>query len=133
MKTIKSIIKDARNLDPYTPVLALSTSGLAREYQAGELGAGSCFQLKDLEEVLNETVVRPDQEIFDYMADNKICALWVDSLTDGKRRLIVYPNSDSLTELYKSEYEHPADVSNATMLRDAINYIIDMEEGEQYL
>lgn len=82
---------------------------------------------------MNETVVRSDQEIFDYMAENKICALWVDSLTDGKRRLIVYPNSESLTELYKSEYEHPADVSNATMLRDAINYIIDMEEGEQYL
>jgi len=132
MKTIKSIIKDARNLDPYTPVLALNTSGLAGQYQAGELGAGACFLLKDLEEALDETVVRSDQEMFDYMAENKICALWVDSLTDGKRKLILYPK-DSLTELYKSEYEHPADVSNATMLRDAINYIIDMEEGEQYL
>ena len=52
--------------------------------------------------------------------------IWIDSLFDNARKLLI-TDSEGF-ELYESNYEFPGEVSLSSMLRDGIDYIIDMEE-----
>jgi hypothetical protein len=65
--------------------------------------------------------------VFEYIADEKLNILWIDSLVDTARKLAIL--SENGIELYASSYEFPVDVSLSCMLRDGINYILDMEDA----
>jgi hypothetical protein len=134
MKTIKSMLKDAKDLDPNTPVLALSCGGYASDYMAGEIGEGPCLLLQDLEKVLIAAEPRSDEDVFNYIAEKRLSITWIDSIFDSARKLLI--TSSEGFDLYESSYEFPVDVSLSSMLRDGINYIIDMgdepEIGESF-
>ena len=118
------MLRDAKDLDPHTPVLALNCGGYASVYMAGEIGEGPCLLLQDLEKVLTAAEPRSDEDVFNYIAEKRLTIMWVDSLFDCSRKLII--TSSEGFDLYESEYELPVDVSLSTMLRDGINYVIDM-------
>jgi len=124
---MKYTIKNAKDLDPYTPIMALSNGGCANHYLAGEIGEGPCVLLRDIENVLQNAEPRTDEEVFEYIADEKLNLMWIDSLVDTARKLVIL--SENGIELYASSYEFPVDVSLSCMLRDGINYILDMEDA----
>ena len=126
MKTINSIIKDAKDLDSFTPILALSCAGFASDFMAGEIGDGPCFLLRDLEDALMAAEPRSIEDVFEYVADKRLTIIWIDSLFDTARKLLI-TDSEGF-DLYESNYEFPSDVPVSSMLRDGINYIIDMED-----
>lgn len=125
MRTIKSILRDARDLDPHAPVLAC-VGGYASDFMAGELGEGPCFLLRDLEKILMNAEPRTIEDAFEHIAEKRLTTIWIDSLLDSSRKLLI-TDSEGF-ELYESNYEFPGEVSLSSMLRDGIDYIIDMEE-----
>ena len=130
MKDLVKLLKNAKDLDPYVPVLALNANGYATDYMAGEIGEGACFLLRDLENVLSNAVPRTEEELFEFIADSKLTILWIDSLLDNSRKLVI--SSMDGFELYESDYERPFDASLSNMLRDGINFILDMEEEDVF-
>ena len=120
-------IKNAKDLDPHTPVMALNDHQTPCLYLAGEIGEGPCVLLRDIENVLQNAEPRTDEEVIEYIADEKLNLMWIDSLVDTARKLVIL--SENGIELYASSYEFPVDVSLSCMLRDGINYILDMEDA----
>lgn len=125
---MNKLVKKAEDLDPYTPIVALSVGGYADHYQAGEIGEGPCILLQDIEEALRAAEPRTDQDVFEYIASNKLSIIWIDALLDSSRKLCIH--SMSGVELYVSDYEFATDVPLPCMLRDGINFIMDMEETQ---
>ena len=69
---------------------------------------------------------RPRKDPDEHIAEKRLTTIWIDSLLDNARKLLI-TDSEGF-ELYESNYEFPGEVSLSSMLRDGIDYIIDMEE-----
>lgn len=125
---MNKLVKKAEDLDPYTPIVALCVGGFADHYQAGEIGEGPCILLQDIEDALRAAEPSTYQDVFEYIASNKLSIIWIDALLTSARKLCIH--SMGGVELYESDYEYATDVSLSCMLRDGVNFIMDMEETQ---
>jgi len=121
-------IKNAKDLDPHTPVMALNDHQTPCLYLAGEIGEGPCVLMRDIKRALENAVPRSMTEVFDYIANQKLRIQWIDSLINDARKLVI--TSREGNQLYASDWDPPFVVSSSYMLRDGINFIMDMENGE---
>jgi hypothetical protein len=118
----------ADNLDPYDEILRIDGNGRFVVQQAGEgLVEGDQYALSPQQQL----PARKAEEVLDFIASRRLRFTWVDALAPGSTgplgedSLIICDHK--LDDIHKSSFD-PAVDKRSTVLREAVEFIMDQEE-----
>jgi hypothetical protein len=118
----------ADNLDPYDEILRIDGNGRFVVQQAGEgLVEGDQYALSPQQQL----PARKAEDVLDFIASRRLRFTWVDALAPGSTgplgedSLIICDHK--LDDIHKSSFD-PAVDKRSTVLREAVEFIMDQEE-----
>jgi hypothetical protein len=118
----------ADNLDPYDEILRIDGNGRFVVQQAGEgLVEGDQYALSPQQQL----PARKAEDVLDFIASRRLRFTWVDALAPGstgplgENSLIICDHK--LDDIHKSSFD-PAVDKRSTVLREAVEFIMDQEE-----